>query len=124
MDRQSGHQMTFIPAKRLGVLLGLLLVMVVLGSCDTPSRKFDSAEWKAGDATTRGSMAQNLIDSKLLVGKSRAEVEGLLGKPDLPDADAHLYKVVTIARCRFWECRLGVAFDHGSGLASSVSVSD
>lgn len=111
-------------AKRRGALLGFLLVTVVLGSCNTPSRKFDSAEWKAGDATTRGSMAQNLIDSKLLVGKPRAEVEGLLGKPDLQDADAHLYKVVTIARCRFWECQLGVVFDHGSGLATFVSVSD
>lgn len=116
--------MTLVRAKRRGALLGFLFVTVVLGSCNTPSRKFDSAEWKAGDATTRGSMAQNLIDSKLLVGKPRAEVEGLLGKPDLPDADTHLYKVVTIARCRFWECQLGVVFDHGSGLATFVSVSD
>src|SRR6267142_6643140 len=98
--------MTLVRAKRRRALMGFLLVTVVLGSCDTPPRKFDSAEWKAGDATTRGSMAQDLIDRKLLIGKSRAEVEGLLGKPDYPDADAHLYKVVTIARCGFWECRL------------------
>jgi len=69
-------------------------------------------------------MAQDLIDRKLLLGKSRSEVEGLLGKPDYPDADAHLYKVVTIARCRFWQCRLGVVFDHSSNLATSVAVSD
>lgn len=115
---------TLVRAKRRGALLGLLLVTVVSGSCDTPSRQFDSAEWKAGDASTRGSMAQNLIDSKLLVGKPRAEVEDLLGKPDFSDADAHLYKVVTIARCRFWECQLGVVFDHGSGLATFAAVND
>ena len=69
-------------------------------------------------------MAQDLIDRKLLIGKSRAEVEGLLGKPDYPDADAHLYKVVTIARCRLWKCSLGVVFDGSSNLATSVAVND
>ena len=104
--------------------MGLLLVTVVLGSCDTPSRKFDSAEWKAGDATIRGSMAQDLIDRKLLIGKSMADIESLLGKPDPQFKDAHLYKVVTIARCRFWECRLGVVFDDASGLVTFVAVND
>ena len=109
---------------RRGPLLGLLLVSIVLSSCDTPPRKFDSAEWKAGNATTRGSMAQDLIDSRLLPGKSRAAVEGLLGKPDFTDANINIYKVVTIARCHFWECQLGVVFDRDSGLATVVSVSD
>ena len=116
--------MTLVRSKRRGAVLGLLLGTLVLASCDTPPRKFDSAEWKAGDATARGSMAQDLIDRKLLIGKSRAEVEGLLGKPDYPDADAHLYKVVTIARCGFWECRLGVVFDHSSSLVTFVAVND
>jgi hypothetical protein len=116
--------MTLLRSKRRGAVLGLLLGTLVLTSCDTPQRKFDSAEWKAGDATTRGSMAQDLIDSKLLIGKSMAEVEGLLGKPDPQFEDAHLYKVVTIARCRFWECRLGVVFDHASSRVTFVAVND
>jgi hypothetical protein len=105
--------------------MGLLLVTVVFSSCDTPSRKFDSGEWNAGDATTRGAMAQDLMDRKLLIGKSKVDVEGLLGKPDYQDTDALDYKVVTIARCRiFWECRLGVVFDRTSGLVEFVAVND
>src|SRR5690242_10803268 len=73
----------------------ILLLTILLSACDTPSKKFDSAEWKTGDATTRGSMAQALIDSKVLVGKSAVEVEALLGKPDLREADWYGYKVVT-----------------------------
>jgi len=115
--------MTFTRIKRFALIV-FLLVTVVLGLCYTPSRKFDSAEWKAGNATTRGSMTQDLMDRQLLVGKSPAEVEGLLGKPDLPETDWYGYNVVTIARCRFWECRLGVVFDHSSSLVTFVAVND
>jgi hypothetical protein len=69
-------------------------------------------------------MVQSLIDHKILVGKSPSEVHDVLGPPDNKDATSFGYKVVTIARCRFWECEMGVIFDKASGQATSVAVSD
>jgi hypothetical protein len=110
---------------RLGGFLGLLLVTAVISSCDTPSRKFDSIEWKSGDASVRGGMAHDIMDRQLLDGKSRTEIEGLLGKPDYQETDWYGYKVITIARCRFvWECRMSIVFDGGSNRVKSVAVSD
>lgn len=116
--------MTFTRTKRIGTFLVLLLATVCLGFRDTSARKFDSAEWKAGSATTRGLMTQDLMDRNLLIGKAPAEVEGLLGKPDSHDPYGYDYKVVTIARCYMWRCRLEVLVDHSSRLVTSVAVSD
>jgi hypothetical protein len=114
-----------LKGNRLGGFLGLLLVTAVFSSCDTPTRKFNSLEWKSGDASIRGGMAQDIMDSQLLYGKLRIEIEGLLGKPDYQETDWYGYKVITIARCRFvWECRMGVVFDSSSNRVKSVAVSD
>lgn len=113
-----------LKGNRLGGLLGLLLVTVVLSSCDTPSRKFDSLEWRSGDASVRGAMAQDIMDSELLDGKSRTEVEGLLGKADYQETDSCGYKVIPIARCRFWKCEMYVVFDRSTNRVKSVAVSD
>jgi hypothetical protein len=105
--------------------LFVLLVVALVSSCTTPPRPFDSSEWKRGDATTRGGMFEDLINRKLLIGKSRVDVEALLGKPDYQDADGYDYKVITVARCRYvWECRLGVVVDRKSGLVAFVAVND
>jgi len=109
---------------RLGGLLGLLLLIAVLSSCDTPSRKFESLEWKSGNASVRGAMAQDIVDSRLLDGKSRIEVEGLLGKADYQQTDSCGYKVNTIARCHFWKCEMHVVFDRNTNRVKSVGVSD
>ena len=70
-------------------------------------------------------MSDDLIKRKLLIGKSRSDVEALLGKPDRQDADGFDFKVVTVGRCRFvWECRLGIVIDRGSGLVRFVAVND
>ena len=117
--------MTLVTGRRLGWFLELLLVAVVLSSCDAPAKHFDSSEWKAGDPSARGAMAQDLMDRKLLIGKSRTDIEALLGKPDKHDADWYGYKVVTIARCRYvWECRMDVVFEQASDHVKFVAVSD
>jgi len=88
-------------------------------------------------------MAQDLMDRNLLTGKSRVEVRDLLGAPDEcgvdtnqtiataatvvcgdPKEDWYAYKVITIARCRFWECLLQVSFDEHTYRVTSVAVSD
>lgn len=103
----------------------LLVVALFLSSCDTPSRQFNSDGWKAGNPSIRGGMAKDLMARKLLTGKSRADIEALLGKPDYQFSEWYGYKVVTIARCRYiWECRMDVVFDPASNQVKSVAVSD
>jgi hypothetical protein len=105
--------------------LALVIAALFFGSCGTSPRQFDSNEWKAGSPSVRGAMAQDIMDRKLLTGKSHAEIETLLGKPDSQDGDGYGYNVITIERCRyFWECRMEVIFDRDSKQVKFVSVSD
>lgn len=43
---------------------------------------FDSGAWKAGAPGVRGKMADDLVEKGLLIGKTKAEIEEMLGKPD------------------------------------------
>ena len=97
---------------------------MILIACSVSPKEFNSGEWKTGNASSRGSMVQSLIDHKTLIGKSPSEIQDLLGPPDNKDPVSFGYKVVTIARCRFWECEMGVVFDKTSGQATYVAVSD
>jgi len=100
-----------------------LLAIGILSSCSVAPRHFDSRQWNSGNPSSRGAMVQDLIDNGTLLGKSMPAVQQLLGPPDFHDADWYGYKVVTIARCRFWECRLDVKFDP-SGRVKSAAVAD
>jgi hypothetical protein len=69
-------------------------------------------------------MTGDLIDRKILVGKQASDIQDLLGRPDDDGQNAYSYKVVTSARCHFWDCYLDVVFDKASGKVTYVSVSD
>jgi hypothetical protein len=86
-------------------------------------------------------MVQDLIDHGVLNGKSRSEVLELLGEPDYcgtsnsaataehtkcdnPKVDWFGYKVVTLSRCYFWECRMNVNFSADSYRVEELTVSD
>ncbi len=69
-------------------------------------------------------MVQDLIDRKILLGKASSDVQALLGPPDHQEVDWFGYKVVTIPRCRFWECRMDIVFDKDTNLVKSVALSD
>ena len=45
------------------------------------SEKFDKEKWKAGTQIERGNMSTDLIESEILIGKSKSEVINLLGEP-------------------------------------------
>jgi hypothetical protein len=101
------------------------MAMNTLGACSHYVQKsFDSKEWKMGTPSSRGAMVQDLIDRKILLGKTSSEVEELLGGPDFRETNWFGYKVVTIPRCRLWECRMDVVFDAQLGTVKSVAVSD
>jgi hypothetical protein len=115
--------------RQLSPLVVLLLLGVfvagILKSCSAPSPKqFDSREWKSGSSSSRGAQVEDLIARKILLGKSRSDVQALLGQPDDQGADWYGYNVITIPRCHFWKCTMDVAFDGDSKQVESVGVSD
>lgn len=72
-----------------GVALIVSLLLLAFARADTVSTgtpqartTFESGAWKADVPGVRHNMAKDLIDSRLLIGKSRDEVISLLGKPD------------------------------------------
>jgi hypothetical protein len=105
-------------------ILGIVLAGCFLNACAPRPKKFDLKEWKSSNSSSRGAMVQDLIDRRLLLGKTPAQVEDLLGRPDSKEEDWYGYKVVTISRCYFWECRMDVVFDKASSQVVSVQVSD
>lgn len=81
---------------RARALYAIIAVMVsVLSACvrteaidgntrtEAVHSRFDAGAWKAGTSAARSKMADDLIDHRLLIGKTRAEVKSLLGEPDL-----------------------------------------
>ncbi len=71
-----------------------IFVMLAAGtSCEVKPVAFDSATWKAGDASVRRSMAQDISNRNLLNGMSRNEVIKLLGPPDHTDMTFLAYDV-------------------------------
>jgi len=109
--------------KRLAKISLIMLALSILGACSF-SKPFNSEEWLAGSVSSRGTMTQDLIDRRILIGKSKIEIEKLLGKPDSQGTDWYGYKVVTISRCYFWECSMGLRFDENTKEVSGVSISD
>ena len=88
-----------------------------LSACSKPlpPRPFNSEAWKSGDEWVRGSMVQDLRESGgwVLAGKSKAEVERLLGAPDPEDSwgDEFSYNVLP-RECRVNMCRFKVIFNE------------
>ena len=125
------------------IVLPLILVVALLWPHLSPSQ-FDSKRWKSGNRWSRGAMVQDIIGRNLLIGKSRSEVQDLLGQPDYcgvsypssdykilnakcsePRVDWFGYKVVTNPRCNyFWECRMNVNLNKTTYRVEELNVSD
>jgi len=88
------------------------------------SEALDSQQWKSGNPSSRGAMVQDLIDRKILREKAPSDVRALLGPPDHRETNWYGYKVITMAKCRFWECRMDRVFDENTERVKSVAVSD
>jgi len=79
----------------IGVRKAPLLAIVfvcILAACGN-DRSFDSAVWQQGDRRVRGSMAENLIKRKVLIGQSEDKVQRLLGRPEKNYASALVYNI-------------------------------
>ncbi len=76
------------------LLIGFILCLpVYLLGCheQITQRAFDPPVWKTGDHRIRGQMAQDLINKKILVGKTRKQAINLLGQPDEDDKEFITY---------------------------------
>ena len=66
--------------------LALLLMACVVIACslgkDYKPREFDSAKWRSGNKTVRGTMYADLFAKRTLSNKTKEEVAQLLGEPD------------------------------------------
>ena len=71
------------------ITLCLLTTFLCLSSCQEEKEEFDSVKWKrnGGARITLGErekMVDDLIESKLLIGKNQKEIESLLESPSRP----------------------------------------
>lgn len=73
--------------------LGFGILLVLLWSGCGNNRTFNAAAWQKGSARERGRMAESLVKSGMLVGKSVDEAERLLGKPDFDYGKVIQYKI-------------------------------
>ncbi len=76
---------------RTKTLLAIVLVCLV-AACGN-NKSFDSTAWQQGNLRIRGSMAEDLVKRKVLVGCTADEVQRLLGRPDKDYASALVYKI-------------------------------
>lgn len=79
------------PIQKTTTFLALALVCL-LAACGN-DKSFDATAWQQGDARTRGSMAEDLVDREILLGRSAGTVEQLLGPADKDYAGALVYKI-------------------------------
>jgi len=61
-------------------LLGMLVVACLFADCGN-HKPFNSADWLEADARERGRMSQDLVDSKILLGRSLDDAKQILGEP-------------------------------------------
>jgi outer membrane protein assembly factor BamE (lipoprotein component of BamABCDE complex) len=61
----------------------VILLLIFLLSCGNNSKleKFDQEKWKDGTQIERGNMSTDLVESKILIGKTKSEVLEYLGYP-------------------------------------------
>jgi hypothetical protein len=118
------------------IVLGLILVVAIFAglalfylSPRDPffrSRAFSSEKWLKGNSRVRGQMARDLTASKLLDGKTHAQVEALLGPPDWPGTNELYYRIDVGYRFmgRPWWYKLQIRFDETSNTVQYAGLGD
>lgn len=79
--------------KRLTAMTLFLLAVALLTSACGNNRHFNSTEWLKGDLRARGRMSEDLVKSRILLGKTIDEAKHVLGPPDIVYPTALQYKI-------------------------------
>ena len=70
-------------------------------------------------------MINDIKNNKIFQGKTKPQVEELLGKSDENQANWLGYEVITISRCYFWKCLMEINFDPKTKKTlENIAVSD
>jgi hypothetical protein len=95
-------------------IIAVTIACAFLLSCGViiNSDKFDSEKWKSGNARDRGKMVYDLRSSKILLGKTRREVDELLGGK---------YEIDTRVPTDIY---LTIRYDEATERAVSVDIGD
>ena len=121
-----------IKMKKIIILSLAILVISCKNINDTKDNKqnvrmkFNSESWKKGDFKLRGKMSNDLVDSEILIGKTKDEVTELLGKFDGELSDMIFYKIDVgiIFGSGKWLYMLMIYFDESNNLVSEVVIGD
>jgi len=73
-------------------ILLLVTTVFLLTACGN-NKTFDSPAWLRSDARERGRMSEDLVKSKILIGKTADESLRVLGQPDTTYPTALVYKI-------------------------------
>ena len=112
---------------RKALLYLVALAAMILLSCSSQSRSFDSREWRIGRCSLRGTMVQDLIDGGALIDRTPSDVERLLGPPDYRKKSFSSGMAIESLRFRdvvSRECRLDVSFDATRVCVVSAALSE
>ncbi len=110
--------MSYDEIKNYKYIYFLFFVLILANGCGRIQQKFDSEKWKLSDKSVRGAMTEDLAEGLILAGKSGAEIEEILGKPDIIFDGGWGYEVRTVNRCYIWKCTMEVEFDKKSNKAT------
>lgn len=76
-----------------GLALSITLVLILVISACGNNHSFTSSAWLNGNARARGRMSQDLVDRRILIGKTVEEAKQALGSPDITYPTALQYKI-------------------------------
>ncbi len=103
------------------VLLFYLILLCISCSPDTKTVKFSTEKWKSGSQLERGNMVTDLVESNILIGKSKIEVTKLLGIPKDSSKTNYLYLVDFGYMTPFY---LDIEFDFTTKKVQKVILND
>lgn len=89
------------------------------------AKKFDPSAWQVGSQIERGRMARDLVSSRMLLGRSREQVVGILGDPNERSSASMSYTVDIGHRFGLhpWTYRLCIEFKD-DGTVETVYLHD
>lgn len=111
--------------KQAGIPVFLVVASAFLFASCLKKAPFDSKEWKA-DPKSRYPMVLTLINEPILIGKSKREIEQLLGRPNQNEDETYVYFYEDggIFGVYFAMPYLAVRFDEKTGKSRKVFTSD
>jgi hypothetical protein len=126
MNTKPRRRLVLIIAVATFGMLGLAVVYVSPKDAFFRPRTFVPEEWSRGDFGLRGEMARDLIASRVLNGKTHAEVEALLGPPDRTRTNELIYTVdigYLLVRSP-WKYTVCISFDEAQNVVRNAQLKD